>query len=161
MTIRKAQSDDPAPKRRRARKSLRAAETTAGDEGEKVTEGSIRAARRFIQEYEIFRIYAAAARRAGEPLVRPRDYYCGCSPSLSDFLPVCEKKKPGCRFAGRVSPAEFDEDVDETLLVRFFARYRKALKARQKPTGPAKDRRFGRYLREEERGGVRCAPHRS
>lgn len=143
------------PKRKRARKSLRAGETAAVDKDEKVTEESIRAAKGFTREYELPRVYAAAARHAGEPSARPRDYHCGCSPSLTDFLPFCEEKKPGCRFAGRASPAEIDEDVDEILLARFFARFRKAMKARNKSTGPAKGRRFRRYLLEEESGGRR------
>jgi len=99
MKKRKSKAADPAPAGKRRRSKCDPAKRGARvlyEHGER--------ARLYAYHVIAPTMMAAVARRLGSSSVSPRDFYCGCAPSFKDGLPMCERKRPGCRFAERPEP---------------------------------------------------------
>ncbi len=85
------------PKRRRARRSLAAAEMKT----ELYTDEELNALYEFARNTHLYKLFAAEARRRGAHDVSPRDYYCCGGATKGRWLPVCHGKRPDCPVAAR------------------------------------------------------------
>ena len=99
-------TEEAMTNRKRARKQPRQeteTETNEASAPEKplVTDALIASTVAHIENVVVPRLFADIARRLGSRDVRPADFRCFCAPSHLDGLPVCEGKKPNCRFADR------------------------------------------------------------
>jgi len=43
-------------------------------------------------------VFAGKRRARGDPAAAPRDHECGCDVLNNSFQPVCEKRRPDCKF---------------------------------------------------------------
>jgi len=116
-------------KRKRGKKP--AATTEKEVKAPPVSDASIRAARRFVEHDVGPRIFADIARQLGARGARPRDFRCGCVHSFLDGLPICEGKKPGCRYAQRVKEADIDAHASDEAEARYMIYYRAELERRK------------------------------
>jgi len=123
------------PARKRARRGKSNTETTLDEK--LISDEMINDVCTHVERDMIPRIFAAAARRYGNPTIRPCDYYCSCTPCSRDFLPVCKEQKPDCRFSGRLSPEEIAAEETSAAIAALSTRISCAIKEYSpRPTAP-------------------------
>lgn len=115
---------------KRKRGKRKAVTAATEDKDRPVTEARINAAWGRVSRDITPRLFADTARRLGARGARPRDFKCGCAPSFLDGLPLCEGRKPGCAFAGRVAGERMDAHGAPAAEARYEALYDAALAAR-------------------------------
>jgi hypothetical protein len=115
--------------------------------GKRLVSNHLNRLQEYARNYTATIIMADVARRLGSPTVSPRDFYCGCAPCYKDGLPMCERKRPDCRYANRSRPenlaareTEWDKyryDINWSIVTTYF-------------NGPAMPRSFWDRRRKEK-----------